>query len=277
MNFVKAMLQTSLIYLLIAIGLVYLGLNGYAYLFAHQQIFPDVEPSYTKGDDIFHIHSEDDEQIAAYYLKANPRNGAKRLLIYCHGNGEDIGHCRDWLGTFQQFGISALAYDYPGYGLSSGKASEQSCFAATLAAYTYATQTLGYAPEEIILYGRSLGGGPASWLAENQPVGCMILDGTFTSTFRVVTQRKLIPWDVFDNFARLPKIETPILVIHGTEDLTVPFSHALRNYEVIQSPKAKLWVEGAGHNGLISTAGKTYWDTLLGFIDTHMDSASEPQ
>ncbi|MGB0414504.1 MAG: alpha/beta hydrolase [Coraliomargarita sp.] len=271
------MLQTSLIYLLIAIGIVYLGLNGYAAIFAHKQIFPHVEPSYTKDSSIIELDSEDGEQIAAYYLKATPLQGKKRLLIYCHGNGEDIGHCREWLGHFQKLGISALAYDYPGYGISSGKATEDGCNAATKAAYRYATKELGYAPGEIILYGRSLGGGPACWLAEQHTVGCLILDGTFTSTFRVVTKRKLLPWDHFDNYARLPHIETPILVVHGTKDLTVPFSHARRNYEVIQSPKAKLWVEGAGHSDLISTAGEVYWETLLGFIDTHIQPQSKPQ
>lgn len=268
------MLQTCLTVLLIAIGLVYLGLNGYAYTFAHKQIFPKVPPSYTNDPSIFHFESSDGEQIAAYYLQAK---GAKRLLIYNHGNGEDIGHCREWLGHFQEIGISALAYDYPGYGLSSGKASEAGCYAAAQAAYTYATATLGYAPENIILYGRSLGGGPACLLAEKNPIGCMILDGTFTSTFRVVTKRKVLPWDVFDNLARLPHIEAPILVIHGTKDLTVPFSHAKRNYLAIQGTKQKLWVEGAGHNDLISTAGQLYWDTVLGFIRSHTQSESKSQ
>ncbi len=264
------MLHTSAIYLLIGIGLAYLGLNAYAYIFAHSQIFPKIEPSYSKDSSIFMLESDDGAHIAAYYLKASPPKGTERLLIYCHGNGEDIGHCREWLESFQHVGISALAYDYPGYGLSSGTASEHGCFAATKAAYQHAIDQLGYAPEQIILYGRSLGGGPACWLAEHYPVGCIILDGTFTSTFRIVTKRKLLLWDTFDNLARLPKIEAPILVLHGTIDLTVPFSHAERNYAAIQSPKAKLWVEDAGHNDLISIAGKRYWDTLLGFIDTHI-------
>ena len=230
------MLLTTLSYLLIAIGLSYLGLNVYAYLCAHQQIFPEVQPSYTKDPDILHLNSPGGEHIAAYYLKATPHDGKKRLLIYCHGNGEDIGHCREWLSRFQQIGISALAYDYPATA-SSGKASEHGCYDATVAAYNYATDTLGYAPEAIILYGRSLGGGSACWLAERIPLGCMILDGTFTSTFRIVTKRKLLLWDYFDNYARLPKIKSPILVMHGTADLTVPFSHAVRNYAAIRAPK----------------------------------------
>lgn len=249
---------------LIALAIAYFGLMLFALLRADALIFPDVPATYRMNPEIKMLTADDGEQIAADDLCVE---NADVLLIYCHGNGEDIGDARWLMEQYQDKGVAALAFDYPGYGLSSGKPSEAGCYAAALAAYRYATDELGYAPSQISLYGRSLGGGPACWLAAREPVGSVILEGTFMSTFRVMTERKLLLWDVFDNYAQLPKIESPILFIHGTEDRTVPFSHARKNYARFEGEKAHFWVEGAGHNNLIDTAGDRYWTTVLNFLE----------
>lgn len=257
------MLSKILTLPLTALLIAYLGLVLYALIRADALIFPKVPASYTMSPDIRLLKSSDGEQIASYYL---PVTDAGVLLLYCHGNGEDIGDARPLLEQFQHNGIATLVFDYPGYGLSSGKPSEAGCYAATLAAYHYAVKELGYHPEQISLYGRSLGGGPACWLAAREPVGSLILDGTFSSTFRVMTERKLLPWDKFDNLAQFQKIDCPVLLLHGTEDRTVPFTHATKNYAAVRGEKYKLWVDGAGHNNLIELAGDRYWSTVLNFL-----------
>lgn len=257
------MISNVILLLLTALFIAYSGLNLYAVVRADDLIFPAPPSSYVDDETILKLNSSDGEKISAFYLKAEE---AEKLLLYSHGNGEDIGHLRDFLSIYQKHKISVFAYDYPGYGTSTGKPSEQGCYRAIEAAYKYATETLGYRPDQIVLYGRSLGGGPTTWLAERSPIDAMILDGTFTSTFRVLTEAKLLPWDRFDNYARLPKIKYPTLLIHGTADRTVPFSHAQKNWEVIQGPKHRLFVDGAGHNNLIETAGSDYWDMVLAFI-----------
>jgi fermentation-respiration switch protein FrsA (DUF1100 family) len=103
-------------------------------------------------------------------------------------------------------------------------------------------------------------------LAENSPVDAIILDGTFTSTFRVMTGAKFLPWDRFDNYSRLPQIEHPVLLLHGTADRTVPFSHTQKNWEAIKGSKYRLLVDGAGHNDLIEIAGHEYWNLVMPFI-----------
>jgi fermentation-respiration switch protein FrsA (DUF1100 family) len=249
--------------LFLALCLAYAGLNAYALLRAHALIFPVPPSSYADDADTLKLKTRDGTSVSAYYLPAN-RSGP--LLIYSHGNGEDIGRARPFLELFQRRGVSVLAYDYPGYGTSEGRPSEAGCYAAIEAAYTYAVEELHYAPSDIALYGRSLGSGPSTWLAQRKPVRGLILDGAFTSTFRVLTEIKLLPWDRFDNFARLPNLDCPILLIHGTEDRTVPFSHALRNWERINSSKAKLFIEGAHHSNLVELAGERYWTAVLQFL-----------
>ena len=243
----------------------YLGLNVFALLRADAMIFPAPPSSYSEGDPIFMLEADTGEQIATDFLAASGEDSGA-LLIYSHGNGEDIGELRPFLKSFTEQGISVLAYDYPGYGQSSGQASEAGCYAAIEAVYRHATTELGFSSKQIILYGSSLGSGPSVWLATREAVGGLILKGAFTSTFRVLTRIKMLPWDRFDNLKRLPDVDCPVLLIHGVEDLTVPFSHALKNWAVISAPKQKLFVDEAGHNGIIEQAGQAYWDQVIPFI-----------
>lgn len=256
------MITNVSIIILSTLCIAYLGLNAYAALWANDLIFPAPPSSYQEDGTVFRLQAHDGETIFAYYL---PAEASKRLLIYSHGNGEDIGDARPFLQQFSRQGVSALAYEYPGYGTSTGKPSEHGCYAAIEAAFQYATHTLGYEPGQITLYGRSLGSGPSSWLAERQAVAGLIFDGAFTSAFRVLTEVKLLPWDKFDNYARLPRIKCPVLLIHGTADRTVPFSHALKNWQILPGSKHKLFVDGAHHGNVIDIAGREYWDVVLPF------------
>ncbi len=257
------MITNVSILLIACLCIAYAGLNLYAFFAANPRIFPAPPASYRDDPSIFKLASEHGEELSAYYLEAP---NSPKLLLYSHGNGEDIGSVRPILESFQKQGISVLAYEYPGYGTSTGSPSENGTYAAIKAAYTHATGQLGYQPEQITLYGRSLGSGPSTWLAEQEPVAGLILDGAFSSTFRVMTEIKLLLWDRFDNYARLPHIQCPVLVIHGTHDLTVPVRHAYKNWSVIPTTKHKLIVEGAGHSDLIEKSGPQYWDTVYAFI-----------
>ena len=257
------MITNTSILLFLSLCVVYIGLNFYAVFCANKMIFPAPPSSYLDDDSILKLKASDDESISAYFLKAE---NSDRLLIYSHGNGEDIGQVRPFLQNFQQLGTSILTYDYPGYGTSKGQRSELGTYAAIASVYKYATETLGYSPEKITLYGRSLGSGPSTWLAEREIVAGLILDGAFTSTFRVMTGIKLLPWDKFDNFARLPNIKCPILMVHGTDDKVVPFTHAQKNWKRIKGNKYKLFVCGAGHGDLIENAGDDYWDIVRPFM-----------
>lgn len=246
-----------------SLALIYLGACVFAYFFAERMIFPAPSSSYGKNEAITLIQTPNGESIATTYFQSS--SGAP-LLIYSHGNGEDLGQIAYLLMEYQRRGISVLAYDYPGYGISSGAPTEAGCYDAIEAVYHYAVNELRVAPENIILYGRSVGSGPSCWLAEQHPVAGVILDGAFSSTFRVLTHVKLFPFDRFDNIARIPNIDLPLLLIHGKEDAIVPFSHAIKNAEKAGEKATTLWIENAGHNDLIEISGELYWDATLTFI-----------
>ena len=251
------------ILLLATLSVIYAGMCLYAYLVSDSMIFPDFEASYADGPEIIKLKSTDGEILSAYFLE---EAGSREVLLYSHGNGEDIGHIRPLLTQFQKRGISVLAYDYPGYGTSTGRPSEKGVYAAAEAAFLYLTEQKDYPPESITLYGRSLGSGPACWLAGRYPVAGIILDGAFSSTFRVMTHVKFLPFDKFDNLAILPKLDCPVLLIHGKMDSVIPFSHALKNQAALNGSAETLWIETANHNNLIELGGHRYWDTVLRFI-----------
>ncbi|MFO8026250.1 MAG: alpha/beta hydrolase [Opitutales bacterium] len=264
------MLVNILILLVAAFSAIYAGICLYAYYVSDSMIFPYPPASYADGPEILKLNASDGQIISATFLEAE---GSGEVLLYSHGNGEDIGSIRPLLSEFRKRGVSVFAYDYPGYGTSTGQPSERGVYAAAKAAFLYLTEQKNYPPESITLYGRSLGSGPACWLAERYPVSGLILDGAFSSTFRVMTQVKLFPFDRFDNLAILPELDCPVLLIHGKKDVVIPFSHALKNEAALKSPAKTLWIDTANHNNLIEMAGERYWDTVLRFIRTKHSSS----
>jgi fermentation-respiration switch protein FrsA (DUF1100 family) len=133
------------------------------------------------------------------------------------------------------------------------------------AVYRHAVETLKVPPSRIVLYGRSVGSGPASDLAARVPVGGLVLESAFVSAFRVLTKVPLLPFDRFHNLHHVRQVRAPILVIHGTDDEVIPVSHGRRLYEAAREPKQALWVEGAHHNDVPIVAGPRYWSTLAAF------------
>jgi len=256
--------------LLAALAAIYLLGSLVAYFQAEKMIFPAPAASYVDDTSILKLETAAGDMISVLYL---PAEAPAALLLYNHGNGEDLGHIRPLLVSFREAGISVISYDYPGYGTSTGTPTERGCYAAADAVYRYATETLDHPADELVLYGRSVGSGPACWLAEKYPVAGLILDSAFTSAFRVLTRIKILPWDKFDNLARLPNITCPILILHGRRDWIVPFPHAERNARTVGPRANTLWVDRAGHNSLIEEAGETYWETTLNFIRNPKDHA----
>ncbi|MDD2762599.1 MAG: alpha/beta hydrolase [Opitutaceae bacterium] len=254
-------------YLQVAAGAVvfaYAALLAYAWLSSDRLIFLPPPPSYPDGPDILKIPAPDGVQLAARYL---PRPQAKYTLIYFHGNAEDLGQVEPFLRQLRdRLGVSVVGWDYRGYGLSGGRPGEPAVLRDAHTMLAYVTGPLGVPPERIILYGRSLGGGPAVEVAASHRVGGLVLHSAFTSAFRVMTHVRLLPFDKFVVREKLPRVTCPVLVIQGTADEMIPFRHGLQLYAAAPEPKRHLWIEGAGHNDLIETAGEEYWQALANFV-----------
>ncbi|MFA6134186.1 MAG: alpha/beta hydrolase [Phycisphaerae bacterium] len=233
-----------------------------AAFFSERLLFRPHASSYRDSAEIIKLTTSDGVRISALHL-TNP--AARYTILHSHGNGEDMGDDRDIYRRICRAGFNVLAYDYHGYGTSGGSPCERSAYADIDAAYAYLTTQLGIPPEQIILYGRSVGGGPATDLATRQPVAGLILESAFVSAFRTAVRVPLLPWDKFKNLAKLPAVRCPILVIHGEDDMIVPAWHGHRLYKAAPGEKQCLWVPGAGHNDLIDVVDARYDKALQNF------------
>ncbi len=226
---------------------------------ADRMIFHPPRVSYTLSDDIIITPVSSKEKIAAMYRPAGPDSF---VLLFSHGNAEDIGQNEDFFELANQHGLSVFAYDYRGYGLSDGRPGEKNTYQDITAAYQYLTETLHVSPQRIIILGRSVGSGPSVWLAAQKPAAGLILESPFVSAFRVVTKYRILPFDPYDNLSRIKNVRCPVLIIQGREDEVVGFWHGPVLYEAANEPKMNFWVENAGHNDLLWVAGEEYWKTL---------------
>ncbi|MEO1592069.1 MAG: alpha/beta hydrolase, partial [Cyanobacteria bacterium J06632_22] len=229
---------------------IYAAVVLYLFFFADGMIFLPPPPTYDNNPSLIRIPSRSGRTIVATYL-SHPT--ATHTILYSHGNASDLGQLSPLLIALQNAGFSVLAYDYQGYGLSEGKPSERNTYHDIEAAYGYLIHDLKTPPETIIVHGRSVGGGPSTYLAEHRLIGGLILESTFTKVFRVVVPVKLLPFEKFPNIDRLDAIEVPILIIHGTADERIPFEHSQQLYDAAKPPKQFLAVEGADHNNVFWT------------------------
>ena len=241
---------------------LYLLLNGFAFFAAERFIFRPPAASYQDTNEILKLRTADGAMISAVYL---PQPTATFTLIYSHGNGEDLGRVRSRLERLRALGFAVFAYDYRGYGTSDGFPAERFVYQDINAAYEYVTQTLQVTPSRVVLYGRSVGSGPSVDLASRKPVSGVILESPFTSTFRVITQIPILPWDRFNNLAKLKSLTCPALIMHGTRDRIIPYYHSQVLYTRLQTPKTFLTVEGADHNDLLEVAGDRYNQAIQTF------------
>jgi fermentation-respiration switch protein FrsA (DUF1100 family) len=202
--------------------------------------------------------------IAVLHL---PNAQARYTLWFFHGNAEALGDLEPLLRSMRDAGFSVFAFDYPGYGVSDGKPSETALYAASRVARAYLREELKVSAAQTLIYGRSLGSGPAVQMATEERAGGLVIQSGFMSAFRVATRIPLLPFDQFKNLAKLPRVKSPVLVIHGERDEVISFAHGEKLFAAAAEPKRKLWVAGAGHNNLVEVAGQRFWTTLREFSD----------
>jgi hypothetical protein len=265
--FVKNLLKRMILYP----ALLYVALCGDALFFADSLIFQPQRSSYADNPGILKITSGNGKKISAVYL---PNPDARFTLLVSHGNAEDLGDIRKWLEDMRQAGFSVFAYDYQGYGTSEGKPSEKAAYEDESAAYDFLALNLGTPPDHIILFGRSIGTGPAVQLATRRPAAGLVLQSPFLSAFRVLTRVPLLPFDRFPNYKRINHVHCPVLIMHGTKDSIIGIWHGKKLFELANEPKQFVAVAGADHNDT-SPAITRMFNRALGQFASTLDSRAE--
>ena len=248
-------------FLLFYAMMILIGLFGSTYL-----LFPYNGCSYAKdlsGLDI--LESSDGTKIATRFWPTNMPDDSF-LILYFHGNGEDLGHLDSRMAPLIERGFCVLAMDYRGYGLSEGTPTENTCYSDALLFYDTALER-GFPPEKIVIWGRSVGSGPAVELALQKNARTLILESPFSSAFRVMTKIPLLPFDRFNNLSKISQINEPLFVIHGDNDSVIPSWHSEALFKAHTGPKERQLIPQAGHNDLWTNNMKSVLDHLIRFVN----------
>eukprot|EP00730_Choanoeca_flexa_P014307 TRINITY_DN6211_c0_g1_i1.p1 TRINITY_DN6211_c0_g1~~TRINITY_DN6211_c0_g1_i1.p1 ORF type:complete len:365 (+),score=63.73 TRINITY_DN6211_c0_g1_i1:82-1176(+) len=212
--------------------------------------------------------------ICAFYLEVAD---SPLTLLFSHGNAVDIGVMAIFLASLaSQINCSIFAYDYTGYGLSSGRPREKHVYADVAAAYACLRERFGVPANRIVVYGQSIGTTATVDFASKHPeVAGVVLHSPLASGLRVLKPnlQRTYCCDPFPNIKKVPKIEQPTLIIHGQEDEVIAFSHGVQLHEACPGSNHPLWVAGAGHNDV--EMYKAYGDRLGDFLETLAISASQ--
>ena len=215
------------------------------------------------------FRAEDKVLLHGWYLKAD---SPLATVIYSHGNAGNLSYGFDLYRRLRAEGLNVFAYDYRGYGRSEGTPTENGLYKDARAAYARALELDGVDSNKIVLWGFSLGGAVSVRNAlQHRPAG-IILESAFTSLHdlgqihypSVVVS--LLLHTRFSTIEEIPKIQTPILFIHGTMDEIVPLDQAHRLYEAARPPKTIYEVPGAGHNDVSLVGGDEYFRRVMDFI-----------
>ena len=258
-DFSRMRIARSMILILLS---VYLGLFFYAYFYADRIAFQPPSSTYQENEQIIKIAVDGGVQLSAVYLH-NPT--AFYTILFTHGNAEDLGLVLPFLLELRKAGFSIFSFDYRGYGTSTGVPGEATGYTDTETVYRYMTEELKISEKRIIAHGRSLGGTFAIHLASKRPLAGLIIESSFTTGFRVLTQIPIFPLDRFHNLSKLKDIHCPILFIHGKRDSVIRFTHGESLYQAAKPPKDFLWIDEAGHNNLFHLARQAYLQKLNDF------------
>ncbi|CAD5206067.1 unnamed protein product [Bursaphelenchus okinawaensis] len=201
--------------------------------------------------EVFYTRTRRNNKIACMFVRPHSAD-SQYTIMFSHGNAVDLGQmCSFYYGLGYRLGCNVFSYDYSGYGCSSGRASEKNLYADIAAALQALKTRYHISDEKVILYGQSIGTVPSVDLASANPnIAALILHSPLMSGLRVACGGVQRTWccDAFPSIEKIPRVQCPTLVIHGTDDDVIDFSHGLTLYEQCPASVEPLWVSGAGHN-----------------------------
>jgi len=214
------------------------------------------------------IKSEDGVRLHGWFI---PRQGARQTVLFFHGNAGNISHRRESIEIFHRLNLNVFILSYRGYGASEGKTDEKGLYKDARSAWRYLTVDRKIKQEDIILFGRSLGGAVATALAtEVQPAG-LILESTFSSAGDMAAVLyPVLHWVIysrysFDTASRLRQVHTPVLVIHSVDDEIIPFKIGQKVFEAANEPKQIAEIRGDHNSGFLLSQPQ-YEQVLSTFI-----------
>ena len=218
------------------------------------------------------LKTPDGIQIHGWFI---PKSGASKTVLFFHGNAGNMSHREDSIRIFHNIGVNVFIFDYRGYGKSQGSPDEKGLYLDARAAWHYLLEQKKMKPEDIILFGRSLGGVVATKLATEVDSAALILESSFTSArdtanmLMPIMSRLIILRYEFNNADRIKQIKQPLLVLHSPQDDIIPYQLGVRLFENANEPKTFVKMTGDHNTGFIRSQPK-YGLALKSFIESQI-------
>ncbi|MBI3973927.1 MAG: alpha/beta hydrolase [Chloroflexi bacterium] len=261
---VLALFPALVAYVIVLVGLMWMESRLIYFPAAHHVALP--EHYGLKAEELW-LRADDGVRLHGWYI----RGIGERALVWFHGNAGNVSHrlenakrLVDW------FGLDIVLVDYRGYGRSEGVPSEAGLYADGRAMYQ-AARDRGFAPERIVLLGRSLGAAVALEVALDHACAGVVLETPFLSvpalarvhypivpTFLVRTQ--------FDSGRKIARLRVPKLIVQAERDEIVPIAHSERLFDLAPEPKRFYVLPGATHNAIYDMSDPGYvaaWRSFL--------------
>ncbi len=260
--------------LIVGLAGIYIALCLLLFFFQRSLIyFPDKNILFTPDqinltyEEIF-LKTSDGISINGWFV---PADSSQNVILFCHGNAGNISHRLESIQIFNQLSLDVFIFDYRGFGKSTGTVSEEGTYLDAEAALNFLVDKKGYDPSRIIIFGRSLGSGIASWLAREKQPAALILESSFTSLPDLGAKLypffpvRLLSRYYYPTKKNLEYINCPKLFIHSKGDEIIPYALGLANFNAAQEPKEFLELRGSHNDGFLVTGSK-YMEGIKAFI-----------
>jgi fermentation-respiration switch protein FrsA (DUF1100 family) len=228
------------------------------------------------------LETADNIKLNAWFI---PAKNARFTILYCHGNGGNIMHRLDTINIFYELGLNCFIFDYRGYGNSEGSPSEEGTYIDVETAYNWLINEKKIPPENIIIFGRSIGGSIATYLAGKVTAKALVVDSAFTSYVDI--GKKFYPYMPVKWFARfkydtisyIRKVNCPVMVIHSQNDEMIPFEFGQELFDAVREPKKFVEIYGSHNDGFLLSLYiyKQAWADWLEFLQAYDAQAGEQQ
>jgi len=252
-------MKSRLIRIAKTVAAIYVGVLILLVLLERFLVYPAPSPSdgawnaaQLRVEDV-HFESADGTKLHGFYAE---HPSPKAQILFCHGNGEHVGYAGSYIRSLaDELEASVFAFDYRGYGKSEGKPHEAGVLADGEAAQKWLASRAGIAPDQIVLYGRSLGGGVAVYLAGEFGACALVAERTFHSMVEIGARQypwapiKLLMRNRYPSADRIANYEGPLLQLHGDADRLIPLQSARELHAACPSEdKQFMEIPEMGHN-----------------------------
>lgn len=283
--------KTFLILSVLALSISCQGCVGHMFYQPDRTIYDSPDRHGLKYEQVT-FQSKDGTRLSGWFIPAVGK--PKGTVIHFHGNAQNMTAHFGFVSWLPVQGFNLFVFDYRGYGKSAGSPERRGLYEDSLAALDYIAARPGIDHNRLLVLGQSLGGANAIAAVGSSPAGgirAVAIESAFASyqgivrdkiaaipllsVFRSPLSRLLIGNDFSPDTVIANIAPTPLLIIHGTSDTVVPYSHGKRLFELAREPKQFWTIEGADHTEAFADPGSEYCQRLVKFFDEALKSKGQ--